>query len=385
MNFAIDLPRRFRRLDGTASSPSCASTWRVNTRQLIGGFGRTVARRFSALRRRPLVSRYRHRPTALAAILAGLYGAKPNSPPLAPLGRMMVDNEYPVRAPPPPGATLGNIAVNRIILVRRRCDEQMAYVLDLPRLPLVLLAALTVPVVLFVGLNLILGAMLFFGFDDQTGVGAFLRFFDLNAEQTVPAWYSTALLIVAAVITAATAVGKSVNGEPFVGHWYGLSGIFVYLSMDEALEIHERAIEPVSNVIPVGGLLYFAWVVPGAIAVLAVGLIYLRFLANQPRRLARNMVLAGSTYVGGALILEMVGGLLFETYGPSVQTDLVSMLEEVAEMGGIIFYNYALVSDMMGDGIPRSGEVGSANGSIFRNGNLVSSEPLSSSSKASET
>lgn len=226
----------------------------------------------------------------------------------------------------------------------------MAYILDVPRLPRVLSATLMVPVTVFVGLNLMLGAMLFFGFDDQTGAGAFLRFFDLNAEQTVPAWYSTVLLTLAAVVTAAAAVRKGIDGERFVRHWYGLSAIFVYLSMDEALAIHERAIEPVGNMIPVGGLLTFAWVVPGAIAVLIVGLVYLRFLAGQPRRLARNLVLAGSIYVGGALILEMVGGLLYETYGPGVQTDLVSMLEEVAEMGGIILYIYAIASDLMNAG-----------------------------------
>ena len=99
--------------------------------------------------------------------------------------------------------------------------------------------------------------------------------------------------------------------------------------------------------VPVGGLLHFAWVIPGAAAVLLVGLIYLRFLAGQPRRLARNMVLAGAVYVGGALILEMVGGLLFETYGPGVQTDLVSMLEEVAEMAGIILYIHTLAGSLL--------------------------------------
>lgn len=224
----------------------------------------------------------------------------------------------------------------------------MAYVLDAPRLPWVVSTTLLVPVALFAGLNLALGAMLFFGFDDQTGAGAFLRFFDLNAEQTVPAWYSSVLLTLAAVITAAAATEKAADGEPFIGHWVGLSAIFVYLSMDEALAIHERAIGPVSAIIPVGGLLYFAWVVPGALAVLIVGLVYLRFLAGQPRRLSRYMVIAGSIYVGGSLILEMVGGLLYETYGPGVRTDLVSMLEEVAEMGGIVLYIYALTAHLLG-------------------------------------
>ncbi len=226
----------------------------------------------------------------------------------------------------------------------------MATFLGRPPLPLVIAAILLAPVAVFVELNLSLGAMLFFGGDDQTGAGAFLRFFDLNAEHTVPAWYSTVLLTLAAAITAVTAIIKAADKEPFISHWFGLSAIFFYLSMDEALAIHERAIGPVSAMIPVGGLLYFAWVVPGAIAVLIVGLVYLKFLAWQPRRLAWNMVIAGSIYVTGCLILEMVGGLLYETYGPGVRTDLVSMLEEVAEMGGIVLYIYALAAHLVGTG-----------------------------------
>lgn len=223
----------------------------------------------------------------------------------------------------------------------------MAYILDGPRLPHTVAAVLLVPVMVFIGLNLSLGALLFFGINDQTGLGAALRFFDLNAEQTVPAWYSTVLLTIAAVVTAVAAIKKQVDGEAFLAHWYGLAAIFLYLSMDEALAIHERAIAPMSALVPVGGLLYFAWVIPGALAVLIVGLIYLRFLAAQPRRLARNIVLAGGIYVGGALILEMVGGLLFETYGPGVQTELVVILEEVAEMVGIILYIHALAGHLL--------------------------------------
>ena len=114
----------------------------------------------------------------------------------------------------------------------------MAYVLDGPRLLRTIAAMLVLPVLLFIGLNLFLGALLFFGVNDQTGLGAMLRFFDLNAEQTVPAWYSTVLLTLAAVVTAAMAFKKHMDDDAFVAHWYGLAAIFLYLSMDEALAIH---------------------------------------------------------------------------------------------------------------------------------------------------
>ncbi len=210
-----------------------------------------------------------------------------------------------------------------------------------------LFLALTAPVLVFVALNLALGMMLFFGADRSAPVIGMLRFFDLNAEQTVPAWYSTVLLALAAAAAAVTAAVKHRDGAAYIGRWYGLAVIFLYLSMDEALAIHERAIEPVRTLLDTGGLLYFAWVVPGAAAVATVGVIYLRFVLAQVPRLKWAMIAAGMLYVGGALVLEMVGGLLFEVYGPGAQTDLVSMLEETAEMGGVIVFIIALVDHLL--------------------------------------
>ncbi len=206
---------------------------------------------------------------------------------------------------------------------------------------------LALPVPIFVALNLALGVVLFAGNNDTTGVGAFLRFFDLNGEQTVPAWYSTVLLALAAFATAAVAVTKHFDAAPFVRHWYALAGIFIILSMDEALAIHEQSMGPLRDLLQVGGLLYFTWVVPGILFVTIVGAIYLRFILTIPRRLARNIVIAAVIYVGGALFLEMLGGLFYELYGPGILTRLTAILEEAAEMVGIIWYIHALADHLL--------------------------------------
>ena len=210
-----------------------------------------------------------------------------------------------------------------------------------------LVAVLVAPMVVFAALNLLMGMMLFFGADRASPAIAALRFFDLNAEQTMPAWYTTVLLAFAAAAAAVTAAVKHHEGAPFVKHWYGLVAIFLYLSMDEALAIHERAIEPLQTALNTGGLFYFAWVIPGAVAVAAVGLIYMRFVFAQTALVKWGMIVAGAFYVGGALGLEMVGGLLFEVYGPGPQTDLVSMAEELAEMTGVIVVIYTLVEHLL--------------------------------------
>ncbi|MHA1563711.1 MAG: hypothetical protein ACTSX7_00240 [Alphaproteobacteria bacterium] len=207
--------------------------------------------------------------------------------------------------------------------------------------------ALLLPVPVFIATNLALGISQFVGIDDSAGIANFLRFFDLDAEQTVPAWYSTILLALAAFTTCAVALTKQTSAEPFVKHWYALAGVFLYLSMDEALAIHERTILPLRSHFQLDGLLLFSWVIPATIIVAIMGIAYLRFLLAMPQRLQRNLIIAAIAFVGGALILEMVGGLFYDIYGPGVITALTAITEEVAEMVGVIWYIYALTDHLL--------------------------------------
>ncbi len=218
----------------------------------------------------------------------------------------------------------------------------MAQFTTSPRAPKSVAIALMLPVVFFFAINLALGLSQFIGMDDSTNLAKTLRFFDLDAEQTVPAWYSTILLALAAFTTALVALSKQANRQPFTKHWFVLAAIFLLLSMDEALAIHERSILPLRNLFDLGGLLRFSWVIPAAVFVAIVGAAYFRFLLAMPPRLRHNIVGAAIIYIGGALILEMVGGFLFDSYGAGVFTALTAITEEIAEMVGIIWYIHTL-------------------------------------------
>ena len=215
------------------------------------------------------------------------------------------------------------------------------------RLPKSIATVLILPVPIFIATNLALGFLMFIGIDDGVGIAGILRFFDLDAEQTVPAWYSTILLALAAFTTIAVALTKQTGAEPFIKHWYALAGVFLYLSMDEALAIHERTMMPLRSHFQLDGLFLYSWVIPAALAVAILGGAYFRFLLAMPLRLQRNVIAAGIVYVGGALILEMIGGLFYDIYGPGVITALTAITEEVAEMVGIIWYIYALTDHIM--------------------------------------
>lgn len=164
--------------------------------------------------------------------------------------------------------------------------------------------------------------------------------FNVNGENTVPAYFSSLLLLAVAVLTAILA--KEQGRERFF--WLGLALLFAALSIDEASSFHELLIVPVRHHLGVGGWLHFAWVVPafGLLAVFAV--VYLRFWGRLPARTRVLFALAGVLYVGGAVGLEIVGGYFASQGGEGTWPFILSAtIEEGSEMAGVIVFVYALL------------------------------------------
>lgn len=168
--------------------------------------------------------------------------------------------------------------------------------------------------------------------------------FDLDRENTLPSWYSSMTLLSCATLLALIAMLKRRRGERFFAHWALLAVTFVYLAIDESVSLHEILIVPLRRRLDLGGPLYFAWVIPGSIAVAAFALTYLNFLRHLPRRTALLFLAAGATFVGGALGIELIGGALADAEGlHSLRYTLAMTSEEVCEMLGVTLFVYALL------------------------------------------
>jgi hypothetical protein len=115
--------------------------------------------------------------------------------------------------------------------------------------------------------------------------------------------------------------------------------VFAYMSLDEAVEIHEH----LGGWIETGGLLYFDWVIPAAVLVLAVGIAYLRFLAHLDPQTRRRFVVAGALYVGGALLMELPLGWWTEQHGDdNLGYALMDWIEETLELAGASYFLVSL-------------------------------------------
>lgn len=167
---------------------------------------------------------------------------------------------------------------------------------------------------------------------------------DLGREGNLPALFGGALLLTAAALLAVAAEGERRLSRP-ARAWRGLSGIFVFLSLDEWLSFHETLIGPVRAALNVDGLLRFAWVIPYGILTAAVGLACLGLLRRLPSDTRNLFVAAGALYVGGALGCELFGGLIEQRLGrESLAFAVEVFFEESLEMSGTILFIYAIAA-----------------------------------------
>ncbi|WP_404402400.1 hypothetical protein [Pelagibacterium halotolerans] len=170
-----------------------------------------------------------------------------------------------------------------------------------------------------------------------------LRHFALDTELAMPSWYSTILLFIcAALLYLIARATRADDGRDWV-RWMTLSAIFLLMSLDEAASFHEALMRPLRGAFDATGIFYYAWVVPGAIGVFALGLYFLPFVLRLPRRTAAWIIAAGVLYVGGALGMEFLGGAFDEAWSTSsLPYIFISVLEESLEIAGLSVFVIAL-------------------------------------------
>lgn len=178
-----------------------------------------------------------------------------------------------------------------------------------------------------------------FGHDSIYGL---IPLFNFDTEMNVPTIYSSLTLAYSAVLLSVIALGHKRTGDNFL-LWIGLAAIFVFLSADELLSIHENLIEPVRAAFNTSGLLYYAWVIPYGAAALVFLILYFKFIINLPSNIRMLMIMSGIIYITGAIGFELIGGLQADLHGRiNLTYALITTVEELLEMLGIAVFIYAL-------------------------------------------
>lgn len=171
---------------------------------------------------------------------------------------------------------------------------------------------------------------------------------DVDSEISFSTWFQSVLLLGCAVMLYMIARALRAAGGAHLLGWRAMSLIFLVLSIDEASQVHELAIEPLGEALHARGVLLFTWIVP-AIALVGIFVIaYSRFLMDLDAATRRRFVVAGALYVAGAIGMEMVGGAWATSHGVDNPTYrmLIVTLEESLEAAGIVAFVYTLLSYM---------------------------------------
>ncbi len=166
-----------------------------------------------------------------------------------------------------------------------------------------------------------------------------VRFFNLSYEGNLPTLYSALLLLACSGLLAIIGAITRADDKPYGIHWYGLSAVFLYISVDEAVIIHEALNEPLRDAFNLGGALYFAWVIPFAIGLLILCALYFRFWLKLPFSVRMQFALAAAIFVGGAMGTELPISAWYDVNGGSNLTyGLLNLLQEGLEILGVSIF-----------------------------------------------
>ena len=179
-----------------------------------------------------------------------------------------------------------------------------------------------------------------FNFQDE-----WLDLFNLDHELNFPTWYSAYMIGFCSVLLRIIAIGKQQQSDRYTKDWRLLSTIFGLMAIDEIISLHEILIIPeISEALNLPWFLHSMWVIPGVFFVAWFIRRYGKFVNHLPSKSKQHFVVAASIYIGGALVMEMIGSHFAESIGQQhLLYALIATVEEILEMTGIIIFIYALL------------------------------------------
>lgn len=194
-------------------------------------------------------------------------------------------------------------------------------------------------VLIFMNLLVIIRTVFINPLDNSFSV---MFFFDM--ENNLPSYFSTTILLVASFILAIISFLKRKQNDSFQLYWVGLALIFLLLSIDESLSLHNRVenlLDPLKPITAAYPFLLFSWVILGILFVGCFMAFYLRFFLALPKVMKIRFFGSGAIYVLGAIGFEMIGAYFFaksEFNTRSLTYMLMVTIEESLEIAGVILF-----------------------------------------------
>lgn len=187
------------------------------------------------------------------------------------------------------------------------------------------------------------------------GLLGFGRLFDVGSEFSIPTYVSTLNLLLAAVLLYLLYRSRREAGSEDYRCWQLLSLLFLGLSMDESISIHENFANVYHFLVDRGWfpsiMSSHEWLPFGVLFVVVAAVVFLPQLRKVNLQTAKLMVLAGAVFVTGAVGFEYLGAVMLETEIVASKNEPIyvarRLFEEGFEMYGIALFNWAVYREML--------------------------------------
>jgi hypothetical protein len=174
------------------------------------------------------------------------------------------------------------------------------------------------------------------------GAYGLVDLFDMDVEANFPTYFAGVQLLVCALVLMLIGLVRRQAKDRFAMHWLVLALIFLLISADELVSIHELSIRLGREFAPAfaTGIFYWIWIVPGSLLVLLVAFTYARFVFSYLPAQTRNRTIIGAAlFVGGALVVEMFEARHVEQHGmENLTMGIFVFFEESLEKVGILIF-----------------------------------------------
>jgi hypothetical protein len=121
--------------------------------------------------------------------------------------------------------------------------------------------------------------------------------------------------------------------------WFLLSAAFFFVSLDEAISLHEWLSAAIGAQVNNTGLFYFVWTVPALVACIVGLACFLPFILSFKGFDRALLIGSAAVFLSGAIGVEMLGGIEAEVAGiETLKYRLLSTLEETLEFAGLLIF-----------------------------------------------
>ncbi len=168
--------------------------------------------------------------------------------------------------------------------------------------------------------------------------------FNFDSEMNVPSIYSAFLLLITSLLLLIIGKTKIAKKQKNRFHWIFLGLVFVFLSLDELFELHEKTMDPVRDLFNASGFFYFSWIILYMFFLILLFILYFKFFIDLPKNTRIKFFLSAGLFVLGGIVFEAIGGRYIDIHGWEKDTVYfwITTVEEILEITGVSLFIYTL-------------------------------------------